>query len=76
MSIPRETNKELIITVENDAIDVAITPPIIDAVIVSGAIPQPDPNTVLFQSYDAPTERLYLRTADGLQFVIENVVAP
>lgn len=74
MAIPRETYKELVVTVENDSVAVAISPPILDAVIVQGVAPQQDPDTLLFSSYDPVGDILFVRTADGREFSINNAV--
>lgn len=74
MSIPRETNKELIVTVENESIVVAVSPPILDAVIVAGKAPEQNPNTMLFSNYDPVGDVLTIETADGRVFTINNAV--
>lgn len=74
MSIPRETNKELIVTVENESIVVAVSPPILDAVIVAGKAPEQNPNTMLFSNYDPVGDILTIQTADGRIFTINNAV--
>lgn len=74
MSIPRETNKELVVTVENESIVVAVSPPILDAVIVAGKAPEQNPNTMLFSNYDPVGDILTIQTADGRIFTINNAV--
>lgn len=74
MTIPRETSKELIVTVENESLSVAISPPILDGVIVVGAAPEPSPDTIMLTSYDPVGDVLFVRTADGRQFTINNAV--
>lgn len=74
MAIPRETNKELIVTVENEAVEVAISPPILDSVIVVGQPPGVDPRTVYFTGYVDDT--LSLKTASGLAFEVDKVGTP
>jgi hypothetical protein len=71
MAIPRETSKELIVVVENEAVEVAISPPILDSVMVVGQPPAVDPRTVYFTGYI--DDVLNLRTASGLSFVVDNV---
>jgi hypothetical protein len=72
--IPRETYKELVVTVENESISVAISPPILDAVIVQGVAPQQHPDTLLLSSYDPIGDILFVRTADGREFAINNTI--
>lgn len=74
MAIPRETYKELVVTVENESVAVAISPPIFDAVVVQGVAPEQNPNTLLFSSYDPIGDILFVRTADGREFSINNTV--
>lgn len=71
MAIPVETNKELVVIVENPSIDVAISPPIIDSAIVIGAAPPADSRTLLYDGFEAETMRV--RTASGLTFEIDPV---
>lgn len=71
MAIPRETNKELVVIVENESIEVAITPPVLDSAIVVGQPPPVDSRTLLFDGYEA--ESMRVRTVGGLQFEIEPV---
>lgn len=68
MAIPRETNKELIIVVEDAGVDVAISPPIIDGAIVVGQVPPTDPRTLLYDSYT--NDILNVRTISGVAFQI------
>jgi hypothetical protein len=72
--IPRETNKELIVVVENDSISVAMSPPVLDAVIVSGVAPEQNPDTLLLSSYNPVSDTLFLRTANGREFSINNAI--
>lgn len=74
MAIPRETSKELIVVVENEAVEVAISPPILDSVMVVGQAPGVDPRTVYFTGYVDDT--LNLRTASGLSFEVQQVGQP
>ena len=74
MSIPRETSKELVIVVENDALSVAMSPPILDATIVTGVAPQQNPDTLLLSSYDPIGDVLFIRTANGREFTINNAI--
>jgi hypothetical protein len=74
MSIPRETNKELVVVVENDSIAVAISPPILDATIVTGVAPQAHPDTMMISSYDPIGDVLFIRTTDGREFTINNAI--
>lgn len=74
MAIPRETSKELIVVVENEAVEVAISPPILDSVMVVGQSPGVDPRTVYFTGYVDDT--LNLRTASGLSFEVQQVGQP
>lgn len=68
MAIPRETNKELIVVVEDAGVDVAISPPIIDSTIVVGAVPPPNPNTLLYDSFAG--DLLNVKTVSGVTFQI------
>ena len=68
MAIPRETNKELVIVVEDAGVDVAISPPIIDGAIVVGQVPPTDPRTLLYDSYT--NDILNVRTVSGVSFQI------
>jgi hypothetical protein len=74
MAIPRETSKELIVVVENEAVEVAISPPILDSIMVVGQPPGVDPRTVYFTGYVDDT--LNLRTASGLSFEVQKVGQP
>lgn len=71
MAIPVETNKELVVIVENESLEVAISPPILDSAIVVGQPPAVDGRTLLFDGYEAETMRV--RTTSGLSFEIEPV---
>lgn len=71
MAIPKETSKELIVVVDNDTLDVVITPPVIDSAIVVGAPPPTDGRTLLFNGFTGDTMRV--RTVDGLNFEIDPV---
>jgi hypothetical protein len=68
VAIPRETNKELVIVVEDAGVDVAISPPIIDGAIVVGQVPPTDPRTLLYDSYT--NDILNVRTVSGVSFQI------
>lgn len=68
MAIPRETNKELVVVVEDAGVDVAISPPIIDGAIVVGQVPPTDPRTLLYDSYT--NDILNVRTISGVSFQI------
>jgi hypothetical protein len=70
MAIPRETSKELIVTVENEALTVAITPAILDGVIVQGVAPEQNPDTILFSNYDPIAGNIFVRTVDGQEFYL------
>lgn len=71
MAIPRETNKELVVVVENESLEVAISPPVLDAAFVVGQPPPVDSRTLLFDGYEA--ESMRVRTIGGLRFEIEPV---
>lgn len=71
--IPRETSKELVVSVENESISVAMSPPVLDAVIVQGVAPEQNPDTVLVSGYDPISTNLFLRTMDGREFSVYNV---
>lgn len=71
MAIPRETSKEMIVIVENDSLDVVISPPVLDSVMVVGVPPAIDPRTLLFDKYDDTALRL--KTAGGLIFNLNGV---
>ena len=71
MAIPTETNKELIVIVDNESVEVAISPPVIDSAIVVGQPPPVDGRTLLFDGYEA--ESMRVRTVSGLSFEIEPV---
>jgi hypothetical protein len=68
VAIPRETNKELIVVVEDAGVDVAISPPIIDGAIVVGQVPPTDPRTLLYDSFT--NDILNVRTISGVSFQI------
>lgn len=70
--IPRETSKELFVTVENESITVAMSPPVLDAVVVSGVPTGQNEDTMLFTSFDPIGGLIYARTADGREFTIGN----
>jgi hypothetical protein len=74
VSIPRETSKELVVTVENESLVVAISPPILDAVIVAGKAPEQNSETMLFADYNSTSDTLTIKTAAGRIFVINNAV--
>lgn len=68
--IPRETSKELFVTVENESITVAMSPPVLDSVVVSGVAPQQDQDSLIFEGYDPVTAEIYVRTIYGQEFTI------
>lgn len=72
--IPRETDKEIVVTVENASVDVAISPPILDGLIVAGVAPEQNPKTLLFEAYDPLNLVLTVKTLEGAVFTISNVV--
>lgn len=74
MAIPRETNKELVVVVENDSVEVAISPPVLDSAIVVGQPPAVDPRTVYFSGFT--DDVLQLKTASGLTFEVDQVAQP
>jgi hypothetical protein len=74
--IPEESNKELFVTVDDASVNVAISPPVLDAVIVSGVPPVADPNTLLFVDYDPVGKVLHVSTVDGRAFNIYNTTDP
>jgi hypothetical protein len=74
MAIPRETSKELIVTVENESLTVAITPAILDGVIVAGVAPQQNPDTMLFSNYDPIAGNVFVKTVDGQEFYLSTSV--
>lgn len=71
MAIPTETNKELVVIVDNESVEVAISPPVIDSAIVVGQPPPVDGRTLLFDGYEA--ESMRVRTVSGLSFEIDPV---
>lgn len=73
--IPNETTKELIVVVENEAISVAVSPPVIDAAIVVGAQRQADGRTMLLDNYDPVENTVRVLTADGLEFFLNDASA-
>jgi hypothetical protein len=72
--IPKETQKELMVVVENDTVSVAISPPVLDGVIVVGQAPEQNADTLLFSSYDPVNGIMFARTADGREVAIGNVL--
>jgi hypothetical protein len=77
VTIPDNSGKEVFVTVENEFLTVAISPPVLDAVIVTGAAPLQSPNTIVFDSYDSANQELTLKSFDGaLTFIIGSVSRP
>jgi len=72
VAVPKEIQKELIISVEHP--NVAISPPVLDSVIVVGHAPTADPRTMLFAGY--VDDVLNVRTINGQIFQIGEVVQP
>jgi hypothetical protein len=71
--IPTETRQELYVTVENESVSVAITPSVVDGVIVAGAAPKPNDDTIIFESYDPVGGVIYAKTIDGKQLIFSGV---
>lgn len=77
MAIPRETSKELVVTVENESLSVAISPAILDGVIVVGKAPEQHPDTMLFSNFDPIAGNVFVKTVDGQEFYLSTSdVAP
>jgi hypothetical protein len=68
VAIPKETSKELFVTVESESVDVVISPPVLDAVIVVGHPPLPDPETLYAVEYNGDV--LIIKTYSGLYYTI------
>ena len=71
MAVPRETNKEIVVVVDNESLDVVITPPVIDSAIVVGQPPPADSRTMLFDGY--VDDNMRLKTIGGLNFQVSSV---
>ena len=71
MAIPKETSKELVVVVENESLEVVITPPVLDSAIVVGQPPPVDSRTLLFDGFDDTSMRV--KTYGGLSFEIDPV---
>lgn len=75
MAVPSEVTKELIVTVENENLTIAISPPVIDMAVVVGAPARQDGRTMLFDEYDPVNNTLRVLTAEGLAFLVGDATA-
>lgn len=70
MALPRETGKEVVVIVDNDSLEVVISPPVIDSAIVVGQPPPADSRTLLFNGFVNDSMRVL--TQGGLNFELSN----